>query len=166
VLELACGPGLWTESLHRSAASVTAVDAAPEMLARARKRVGPDASIRFVEADLFSWHPTRRYDAVFFGFWISHVPEDSFCSFWNLVDEALAPDGRVFFFDDNHRTDLELVEGIHSPIVERTLNDGTPFRVIKIPYEPAALERRLRALHWNISVTGTSGPFYSGTGSR
>ena len=121
VLELACGPGVWTERLQRSAASVTAVDAAPEMLARARTRLRSDASVRFVEADLFSWHPTRRYDVVFFGFWISHVPEDRFESFWDLVGEALEPDGRVFFFDDNHRPDSELVEGIRSPIVQREL---------------------------------------------
>jgi demethylmenaquinone methyltransferase/2-methoxy-6-polyprenyl-1,4-benzoquinol methylase len=166
VLELACGPGVWTERLQRSAASVTAVDAAPEMLARARTRLGPSASVWFVEADLFSWHPTRRYDTVFFGFWISHVPEDRIESFWDLVDEALEPDGRVLFFDDNHRTDTELAEGIDSPIVRRELNDGTPFRVIKIPYEPVQLERRLRELGWDIKVTGTSGPFYWGTGGR
>ena len=166
VLELACGSGVWTEGLLRSASSVTAVDAAPEMLARARSRLGSHASVRFVEADLFSWHPTRRFDAVFFGFWISHVPEDRFELFWNLVDDALEPNGRVFFFDDNHRTDVELVEGVQSPIVQRKLNDGTAYRVIKIPYEPAQLERRLRALNWDICVTGTSGPFYWGTGCR
>lgn len=166
VLELACGSGVWTELLQRSAASVTAVDGAPEMLARARTRLGSSASVRFVEADIFSWHPTRSYDAVFFGFWISHVPEDRFDLFWKLVDDALEPDGRVFFFDDNYRTDIELVEGIHSPIVQRELNDGTAFRIIKMPYEPAELERRLRALDWDISVTGTSGPFYWGAGGR
>ena len=73
VLELACGSGVWTEVLERSAASVTAVDGAHEMLARARTRLGSSASVRFVEADLFSWHPTRRYDAVVFGFWISQT---------------------------------------------------------------------------------------------
>ncbi|HUC14892.1 MAG TPA: methyltransferase domain-containing protein [Acidimicrobiales bacterium] len=166
VLELACGTGVWTEKLQRSAASVTAVDAAPEMLARARTRLGTTTGVRFVEADLFSWHPAQRYDAVFFGFWISHVPDDRFESFWNLVDEALEPNGRVFFFDDNHRAGAELVEGVHSPIVQRELNDGTPFRVIKIPYDPAELERRLRALDWDIRVTATSGPFYWGTGGR
>ena len=166
VLELACGPGVWTERLQRSAASVTAVDGAPEMLARARRRLRSSASVRFVEADLFSWNPARRYDAVFFGFWISHVPEARFEAFWNLVGAALEPDGRVFFFDDNHRSDDELVEGIDSPIVRRQLNDGTPFRVTKVPYQPAELERRLRALDWDITVTGTAGPFYWGTGGR
>jgi hypothetical protein len=103
------------------------------MLARARTRLGPSTPVWFIEADLLSWHPTRRYDAVFFGFWISHVPEDRFESFCGLVDEALEPGGRVFFFDDNHRADIELVEGDHSPVVQRQLNDGTPFPVIKVP---------------------------------
>ena len=81
VLELACGPGIWTERLERSAASVTAVDGAAEMLARARARLSSSASVRFVESDHFSSHPSRRYDAVVFGFWISHVPKTgSTCS--------------------------------------------------------------------------------------
>jgi len=166
ILELACGSGIWTERLLRSATTVTAVDGAPEMLAHARKRVGPRAPVRFVEADLFSWKPDRRYDAVFFGFWISHVPEDEFASFWSLVAEALLPGGTVFFFDDNHRTEAELVEGVNSPVVQRRVNDGASFRVIKIPYEPAELERRLRDLQWDIRVSGTSGPFYWATGGR
>jgi 2-polyprenyl-3-methyl-5-hydroxy-6-metoxy-1,4-benzoquinol methylase len=44
VLELACGPGMWTNQLCRHAVDVTAVDAAPEMLAIARprpRRTGP-----------------------------------------------------------------------------------------------------------------------------
>jgi ubiquinone/menaquinone biosynthesis C-methylase UbiE len=60
ILELACGSGIWTESLLRSATTVTAVDGAPEMLARARNRVGRTPPVRFVEADLFSWKPDRR----------------------------------------------------------------------------------------------------------
>lgn len=166
VLELACGSGIWTERLVGSASTITAVDGAPEMLARARARVGDSAPVRFIQADLFSWRPDRRYDTVFFGFWISHVPDERFEPFWSLVAEALAPDGCVFFFDDNYRPEPELIEGSDSSVVQRRLRDGTSFRVIKIPYEPAELERRLRDLQWDITVTGTSGPFYWGTGTR
>src|SRR5690348_4261353 len=76
VLELACGPGAWTAQLLVHADRVTAVDAAPEMLARARARVGDDPRVDFVEADIFGWRPDRRYDVVFFGFWLSHVPPE------------------------------------------------------------------------------------------
>lgn len=110
VLELACGPGRWTEQLVERSDSLTAVDASPEMVERARARVG-DHPVRFIQADLFTWQPDRRYDSVFFGFWLSHVPEERFDSFWALVAAALKPNGRVFFVDDNHRTETELVEG-------------------------------------------------------
>jgi SAM-dependent methyltransferase len=66
VLELACGPGVWTSQLLRSAADVTAVDASPEMLAIATARVGRER-VRFIQADLFTWKPGRHYDGVFIG---------------------------------------------------------------------------------------------------
>src|SRR5437868_3122317 len=56
VLEMACGTGYWTQRLLRHAKSVTALDAAPEMLAISRARVR-DQRARFVQADLFSWQP-------------------------------------------------------------------------------------------------------------
>ncbi len=103
VLELACGPGVWTGQLLRHATEVTAVDASPEMLAVAAARVGGER-VRFIQADLFSWKPDRRYDVVFIGFWLSHVPLERFESFWSLVADGLKEDGRVFFADDAYRT--------------------------------------------------------------
>jgi len=47
VLELACGPGVWTGHLLRHATDVTAVDASPEMLAIAAARVGTER-VRFI----------------------------------------------------------------------------------------------------------------------
>ena len=77
VLELACGPGVWTRQLLRHATDVTAVDASPEMLAIAAAKVSGER-VRFVQADLFTWTPDCRYDVVFFGFWLSHVPFEHF----------------------------------------------------------------------------------------
>lgn len=166
VLELACGPGAWTERLLRHAESVTAVDAAPEMLARARARVGESARTRFVQADVFAWTPDRRYDVVFFGFWLSHVPEDRFEAFWSLVAACLEPAGRVFFVDDAYRAPDELIEGDASSTVLRRLNDGTAYRAVKVPHRPAGLEAWLTRLGWRITVTPTAGPFYWGAGAR
>ncbi len=101
VLELACGPGTWIPQLLRHATSLTALDASPEMLAIAAARFG-DARVRFVRADIFSCAPERRYDVVFFGFWLSHVPRERFAAFWALVADCLAPGGRVFFADDGY----------------------------------------------------------------
>ena len=165
VLELACGPGVWTPRLLRHATDVTAVDASPEMLAIAAARVGDDR-VRFIQADLFTWVPDRRYDVVFIGFWLSHVPLERFESFWALVADCLTEDGRVFFADDAYRTPEELVEGPSSSTIRRRLDDGTPYRIVKVHHRPPDLEQRLRRLGWDITVTATSGPFYWGAGSR
>ena len=162
VLELACGPGVWTGQLLRYAADVTAVDAAAEMLAIAAARVGTER-VRFIQADLFTWRPDRRYDVVFMGFWISHVPPGRFESFWSVVADCLKPQGRVFFADDAYRTPDELVEGPSSSTIRRQVPDGTAYRLVKVPHQPADLERRLRQLGWDIKVSATAGP---STGER
>jgi len=145
VLELACGPGVWTPQLLRHAESVTAIDAAPEMLAIARDRVR-DERVRFALAELFEWRPDRRYDVVFFGFWLSHVPLERFAVFWGLVDACLAPAGRVFFVDDAYRTPDEFVEGAASSTIRRRLRDGSAHRAVKVPHTPQELEGRLMRL--------------------
>lgn len=165
VLELACGPGTWTAQLLRHAADVTAVDASSEMLAIASARTGKER-VRFVPADLFHWRPDRRYDVVFFGFWLSHVPPDRFASFWSLVAECLKPDGRVFFVDDGYRTADELIQGERSSTIQRRLTDGTAYRIVKVPHQPADLERQLKRIGWRIKVHSTSGPFFWGAGTR
>jgi SAM-dependent methyltransferase len=166
VLELACGPGVWTGRLLRHASDVTAVDASREMLAIAASRVPGGAPVRFVEADLFTWEPDRRYDVVFMGFWLSHVPAERFESFLGVVAAALTPAGRVFFADDAYRTPDELIEGPASSTIRRRTPDGTAYRIVKVPHEPAELEGRLRGLGWDMTVTPTAGPFFWGAGSR
>src|SRR5690348_15747860 len=151
VLELACGQGRWTAQLVRHATDVTAVDASPEMISIASARVGDDR-VRFVEANIFDWEPDRRYDVVFFGFWISHVPLERFASFWTLVADCLEPDGRVFFVDDAYRTPDELVEGESSSTIVRRLNDGSVHRAVKVPHRASELEDRLAQLGWRVEV--------------
>lgn len=164
VLELACGQGAWTRRLLRFATDITAVDASREMLDIASARITSER-VRFVQADIFHWRPDRRYDVVFFGFWLSHVPLERFASFWALVAECLGPGGRVFFVDDGYRTPDELLEGEASSTIRRRLNDGTAHRAVKVPHRADELEQRLTRAGWRVTVTPTAGPFYWGTGS-
>jgi ubiquinone/menaquinone biosynthesis C-methylase UbiE len=167
VLELACGTGLWTVDLARHATSVTAVDASPEVLEinRARLReAGRETAVRYVEADLFDWRPDAAYDAVFFGFWLSHVPPERFEAFWELVRSALRPGGRVFFVDSlGPETQDERERRSRDPqghTTIRRLEDGREFRIVKVFYDPATLERRLADLGWNVSVHTTEHLLY------
>jgi 2-polyprenyl-3-methyl-5-hydroxy-6-metoxy-1,4-benzoquinol methylase len=162
VLELACGTGWWTQWLARHAQHVTAVDAADEMLALNRERVNR-GNVRYVLADIFSWKPDGRFDLVFFAFWLSHVPQDRFAAFWQLVRDTLTPDGRVFFIDelDTERS-RALETRLDKEAVLRRLDDGRQFRAVKILYQPSTLEAKLRQLRWDVDVRPAGHRFYWG----
>ena len=163
VLELACGPGTWTAMLAQRAASVTAVDGAPEMLREAAASA-PGENVTFVQADLFSWRPERRYDAIFFGFWLSHVPDERFDAFWSTVADALAPGGHVVFVDDAYRTPEELIYGEDSPVI---LRDGD--RAERIPDRQDAAHVGGSRSGWPAGVElcdDRAGPFFWGLGTR
>ena len=162
VLELACGTGWWTQWLAQHARQVTAVDAAEEMLALNRERVNA-ANVHHVLADVFAWKPDRRYDLVFFAFWLSHVPQDRFAEFWRVVDDSLAAKGRVFFIDELGTDETRGMEKrLEGDTVLRELEDGRQFRAVKVFYEPAELEAKLRALGWNFEVRPAGRRFYWG----
>jgi hypothetical protein len=67
------------------------------------------------------------------------VPPGRFESFWTLVAGCLTEDGRVFFADDAYRTPDELIEGPSSCTSRRRLDDGTSYRIVKVPRRPADL---------------------------
>lgn len=166
VLELACGTGLFTKELARRAASVTAVDASPRMIERNRREVG-DPRVSYVEADVFAWEPPRRFDAVFFAFWLSHVPPARFEEFWELVRSCLVPGGRVAFVDEDDRgswNDERHTIG-ETPAARRTLADGRTFDIVKLFWKPDELEERLRSLGWEIGVRRVGETFLYGSGA-
>jgi hypothetical protein len=37
---------------------------------------------------------------------------------------------------------------------------GTAYRLVKVPYQPADLQRQLQQLGWDVKVTATAAPFY------
>lgn len=152
VLEVACGTGMWTEALAGAAESMTAIDTAPEAIDIARGRVG-SATVRFEVADVFAWDTHERFDVIFFSAWLSHVPDDRFDDFWQLLRGRLAEDGRVLFIDEHidERGKEAYVEG-GEEIVERQLRDGSTFRIVKNFVDPERLIERLRRLGWECVI--------------
>jgi 2-polyprenyl-3-methyl-5-hydroxy-6-metoxy-1,4-benzoquinol methylase len=152
VLEIACGTGLWTEALARLADTVTAIDAAPEVVEIARERVR-SANVRFEVVDVFSWQPDSRFDVIFFSAWLSHVPTSRLDQFWRALRTLLAEDGRVLFLDEHvdERAKESYVPG-RTEIVERRLRDGSTFHIVKNFVDPEELELQLRRLGWDCTI--------------
>lgn len=153
VLELACGTGQWTPLLAALARSVTAVDVSAEMLDLARQRV-VSSNVEFVQADVFEWQPTRRYDTVFFGFWLSHVPPARLVNFWGTVAAALAPGGRAIFVDDGpaEAAAEEVLHDQAAPAALRPLDDGRRYRIVKVFHDVRQLTSDLAALGWSAQI--------------
>lgn len=153
VLELACGTGQWTPRLAARAHSVTAVDAADEVLALARARTA-SPTVQFLQADLFAWQPPRRYDTVFFAFWLSHVPPTRLPEFWNTVAAALAPGGRAVFVDDGPAAAAEedVLANQSAPAVLRRLDDGSQYRIVKVFHDVRTLTDDLTAMGWSVHI--------------
>ncbi|WP_419994871.1 class I SAM-dependent methyltransferase [Streptomyces boninensis] len=147
VLELACGTGQWTQGLAGRARTVTVLDASPEVLEIARSRTAA-ANARFAQADIFAWQPPRRYDTVFFAFWLSHVPASRSGAFWSTVAGALAPGGKVVFVDEGPAEAVR--EEVASTV--RQLEDGSRYRIVKIFHDPGALTDDLAGLGWSADV--------------
>jgi ubiquinone/menaquinone biosynthesis C-methylase UbiE len=163
ILELACGTGIWTQELATTGAQVTALDASAEVIAINQQKL-QKANVEYMQADLFAWEPEpQAYDMVFFGFWLSHVPPERLDDFLDKVRRALKPGGRLFALDSlpdatssakNH--EAYQPEGIYHT---RKLNDGQEFKIVKIFYEPAALQAKLTEHGFDATVK-TSGRYF------
>lgn len=170
VLELAPGTGIWTERLVSTASTLTAVDASPEMIEINRAKVSSNR-VSYVLADLFSWQSDRVYDAVFFGFWISHVPLEQLDDFLRSVARMLRSGGKIFFVDGreeltstamNHQQPSER----DGQVITRTLNDSRTFKIVKNFYDPIDLAARCKRVGLDITTRQTASYFFYGYGIR
>jgi demethylmenaquinone methyltransferase/2-methoxy-6-polyprenyl-1,4-benzoquinol methylase len=166
VLELACGTGALTRDIVRHARTLTCVDGSQRMLERNRETIGERENVRYVLADIFDWTPDRTYDEVLFSAWLSHIPDDRFDGFWDLVRRFLRPGGRVAFLDEDDRAGrnepTRLVDGVS--VAERTLADGRAFDIVKVYWRPDELEARLRSTGWDVEVRPVDETYLFGSG--
>jgi ubiquinone/menaquinone biosynthesis C-methylase UbiE len=166
VLELAAGTGIWTQQLLRSASTVTAVDASADMLAINQAKV-TSPRVTYVLADLFSWQPARVYDALFFGFWISHVPREQLDAFLRSCWAWLRPGGKLFFVDDTGGTTTAPDQPVRQgrQIETRTLHDGQSFQIVKNFYEATDLVAACVRARFDITIRQTATSLLYGFGT-
>ncbi len=147
VLELACGTGWWTPVIAQNAARVTALDLNEEVLAIARTKELPPGKVEFVRGSAFEIPDFgRRHDALFAGFWWSHVRLEDLDAFLASAVSAVAPGSLVTFLDNR------FVEGSSTPVYRRDalgnafqmrrLADGSSHEVLKNFPDPEDLLRR------------------------
>lgn len=136
VLEIAAGTGYWTQYLATTAKSVMATDLNAETLAIAAQReYGPaEVSLRVADAYQLDAVP-GEFDAVFCGFWWSHVLRADIPRFLAGIRDRVGPGGQLILLDNRY------VEGSNHPVTragpngdtyqQRKLADGSEYEVLK-----------------------------------
>ena len=161
IVELAAGTGWWSPLLaSKGELSLYDGTAAPLELARERlvaHRLRAHLHIRDAWAE-----PDRQVDAVFTGFWLSHVPRDRLEAFLGVVRRWLKPGG-VFAFIDSLFDPQSSAADHPTPADDRSirrLDDGREFTIVKVYYEPTEIETSLQRAGFGEATVSTTGRFF------
>jgi SAM-dependent methyltransferase len=103
VLEAGCGTGAQTEALlrHSPGAVLTSIDVSDASLAVARARIGDDARVSFVRADIAALpFPPGQFDHVFVCFVLEHLPDPE--AALAALGRMLRPGGGITVIEGDH----------------------------------------------------------------
>lgn len=146
IVELAAGTGWWSPLLAQKG-ELSLYDINEEPLDRARDRLlahGLRAHIHVRDA----WQePDRQVDALFTGFWLSHVPRARLPDFLAICRRWLKPGGVYSFIDSQPDPQSGVTDRVPpaDDVAVRRLADGREFTIPKVFYTPAELESALLA---------------------
>jgi demethylmenaquinone methyltransferase/2-methoxy-6-polyprenyl-1,4-benzoquinol methylase len=164
IVELAAGTGWWSPILAQKG-ELSLYDALEEPLELARQRL----VAHHLRAHLHvrdAWDaPDRQVDALFTGFWLSHVQRDRLAEFLAIARSWLKPTGTYAFIDGLPDTGSSAIDHppAHDDLSVRRLNDGREFTIPKIYYTPTELEEALLTAGFaTAKVTPTSKFFLLG----
>lgn len=163
ILELACGTGIWTETLLQMGNEVTAIDAAPEMLVIARQKLGEER-IKYRQADLFHWEPKQKYDLVFFANWLSHVPPAALDEFLSKVQQSTQAGGQIALIDQYLPSDSDRQIAKDDFYATRPVEDGRQFTIVKAFYDLPQLQNKLERLGFEVHTSKFTDTFFFFTG--
>jgi SAM-dependent methyltransferase len=166
IVELAAGTGFWSPLLAQKG-ELSLYDAVEAPLDRARERLmahGLRAHLHVRDA----WEePDRQVDALFTGFWLSHVPRDRLPDFLGVCRRWLKVGGRFALIDSRPDPDSGVVDRLPPPgpeLSRRRLADGREYTIPKVFYAPDELVRALRDAGFaDAEVTTTNRFFVLGT---
>jgi SAM-dependent methyltransferase len=161
IVELAAGTGWWSPLLA-SKGELSLYDGTAAPLERARERlVAHQLRAHLHVRDAWA-EPDRPVDAVFTGFWLSHVPRARLAEFLGIVRRWLKPGGTFAFIDS--LADLQSSATDHPAPAEdaslRRLDDGREFTIVKVFYAPGELEAALADASFEDVHVTTTGRFF------
>ena len=161
IVELAAGTGWWS-ALLATKGELHAYDAATAPLDRARDRLVAHRLRAHLHVRDAWAEPDRAVDALFAGFWLSHVPRERLGAFLGIVRAWLKPGALFAAVDSLADPASGAVDRLPAPgpdLSRRRLGDGREFTIPKVHYEPDELRDALGAAGFVSVDLRTTGRF-------
>jgi SAM-dependent methyltransferase len=162
IVELAAGTGWWSPLLA-SKGELWLYDAAEAPLERARERlVAHNLRAHIHVRDAWAAPEGEPADALFAGFWLSHVTRDRTVAFLETARRWLRPGGRLAIIDSlpdpqSGAADHPTPSG---DLAVRRLDDGREFTIVKVHRTAGEIEAGLRAAGYDAIEVTTTGRFF------
>jgi demethylmenaquinone methyltransferase/2-methoxy-6-polyprenyl-1,4-benzoquinol methylase len=116
----------------------------------------------YPSCSLLSERPDRQVDALFAGFWLSHVPRGRLDAFLRLVRRWLRSGGTFAAIDS--LADPQSGAADQPPAAAdrstRRLGDGREFEIVKVHYRPGELQAVLLRAGFAEAEVTTTGRFF------
>ncbi len=162
IVELAAGTGWWS-ALLATKGELHAYDAAGAPLDRARDRLLAHRLRAHLHVRDAWTAPDRAVDALFMGFWLSHVPRSRLGAFLVIARGWLRPGGRFAAIDALGDPASEPVDRLPPPgpdLSRCRLADGREFTIPKVHHAPDELAAALVEAGFAGVDVRTSGRFF------
>jgi SAM-dependent methyltransferase len=132
VLELACGPGYWTDAVSLTARTVLATDLDTELVKMVRERFASRPNVSTQSANAYELETiTGNFTAAFAQYFWSHVPKAKLRTFLKTLHSKLVPGALVMFLDNLPYFSNRRMDEAGDLLEERFLRNGTRYEVIK-----------------------------------
>ena len=162
IVELAAGTGWWS-ALLATKGELHAYDAASAPLDRARDRLLAHRLRAHLHVRNAWAAPDRPVDALFAGFWLSHVPRPRLAQFLAIARAWLRPGGTLALIDSLRDPDSGTRDRAEPPAPDlalRRLVDGRTFTIPKVFYEQDELATAIGAAGFGDVTVATTGRFF------
>lgn len=162
IVELAAGTGWWS-ALLATKGELHAYDAASAPLDRARDRLVAHRLRAHLHVRDAWAAPDRAVDALFTGFWLSHVPRPRLAEFLVIARTWLRSGGIYAAIDSQPDAASGTVDWPPAPapdLARRRLADGREFTIPKVHYRAEELTAALQSAGFGDVEVRSSGRFF------
>ncbi len=149
VLEVGCGPGVWTALISQRVRTVTALDVSQQMLAEARQRVS-GGSVSYVHRDVMEYESSTAFDKLYSVRAIEYIPDKPALA--EKLHSLIRPGGRLVIVTKPRNSVLIWRRELLDRLGRRPPENAVALRSLLYPLDPGEMASVLAAAGFQLST--------------